>query len=129
MKAFLASSFALLLGCSAGDPIGRIVAEESRNPYFGNGLVNRIRLPASATSTQVVSEVFRSMQVPAGPNFTILQVRQVRIPCGDKSPDSSDSDYTAVLADTISGRKVVLLQFQRYGKDHTNWWSRVYDAP
>lgn len=92
-------------------------------------MVNIIRLPASATSTQVVSEVFRGMRVPAGPNFTILQVRQVRIPRGGKGTKSSEPDYTAVLADTVFGRKVVLLQFQRYGDHHTNWWSHVYNVP
>jgi hypothetical protein len=125
MKALglIAVGSVLLLACSHRDQIDRITTEESRNPYFGNGMFPIIPLPVSATSTQVVSEVLRNT------NFTILKVRQVRICYDEETAKLSDPNYTALLLDSISGRKVILLKYHRgKGRLADFWWSRIYET-
>jgi len=109
----------VLVGCGHRDPIDQVVKKESANDFFGNGMYMLIPLPASASVTEVTS---RALSLP-DTNITVLETRQVRIH-GSLLPP-----FTAVLADTGSGQKVILLQF-RPDKQHPpgGWWSHVYDA-
>ena len=116
----------VLAGCGRRDPIDRIVKEESANPHFPSGLTSIIQLPAAAPVAQVTAEALGLAET----NITILETRQVHISYGDENklvPPESLS-YIAVLVDTGSGRKVVLLQF-RQDSHHPpgGWWSRDYD--
>ena len=110
----------LLMGCSHKDAVDRVVAKESRNEHFGNGMVPVILLPASASPTQIVARALevRSFAPAAGTNYDIRVVREVLI---------RGEGYTAVQADTSRGPKVVLLQFHGHGTNDV-WWSGVYDA-
>jgi hypothetical protein len=116
-------------GCSHRDPIDRIVKEESSNQDFPSGMFMPIRLPATASAAELASRALGFEQLAT--NCTVLETRQVRIHEDSPLPPELIK-YTAVLVDTTSGRKVILLQFQQYTK-HTNslpggWWSRVYDV-
>ncbi len=106
----------MLAGCSRKDPIDVVVNKESKNGMFRNGFF--ADFPESATVTQAVSGALLAKGVvPAATNFTITTIRQVRLHGGD---------YTAVVADTRLGRKVVLLRLEVV-KTNTFWWTRVYD--
>jgi hypothetical protein len=117
-----------LAGCGHSDPIDSIVKKDSADPYFPSGLTAIIKLPPTASVAEVTA---RALGL-TGTNVTILETRQVHISYGDEDklvpPESIR--YTAVLVDTSSGRKVVLLQFERDKHDPPGgWWSRVYDIP
>jgi len=113
----------VLVGCGHRDPIDRIVKEESRNPYFHNGMFTAIRLPPTASAIEVALKALGQSDT----NIAVLESRQVQIHADKELPPELMS-YTAVLIDTGKGRKVVLLQFQKYSKDPPGaWWSRVYE--
>ena len=115
-----------LAGCSARDPIDGIVREDSADPYFPNGLFPIINLPSTAPVVEVAAKALGL----AATNVSVLETRQVHIAYGNegKTAFSEDSRYTAVLVNTGSGRKVVLLQFERGNRQApSNWWSRIYD--
>jgi hypothetical protein len=108
------------------DPIDSIVKEASADPIFpaSNTLCLEINLPATAPVAEVVT---RALTETAETNVTVLETKQVQIANADKNrvvpPDYLR--YTAVLVNTSSGERVILLQFQRDG----NWFYRVYDLP
>jgi|SRR6266850_3405906 len=116
----------VLAGCGHQDPMERIVKEQSANPHFPSGMFMPIRLPATAS----VGEVAARAVGLAETNIAILETRQVHISYGDKDklvPPELVS-FTAVLVDSSSGRKVVLLQFQQDSHHPPGgWWSRDYD--
>ena len=116
----------VLAGCGHRDPIDRIVKKDSADPFFPSGLTGIIKLPPTAP----VSEITARALGLTGTNVTILETRLVHISYGDSDkllPPESVL-YTAVLVDTDTGRKVVLLQFERDKRDPPGgWWSRVYD--
>jgi hypothetical protein len=102
-------SIALLLGCHPTDPINRVVRTESSSAGFPSGLYSPIKLPSTASEAEVVTKVLSRP-------VKILTNREVSI---------KDELYKAVLVETTSGRKVVLI---RYDKNQpTGWWSRVYE--
>jgi hypothetical protein len=119
--------FLFLVGCSQQDPIDSIVEKASSNPIFpsSNIIVELIKLPATAPIAEVVSKALEP-RGPEGKNVTILETRQVQIANADKNRvvPSDFLRYTAVLVNTSSGRKVILLQFQPDG-----WWNQIYDLP
>jgi hypothetical protein len=119
----------VLAGCGHRDPIDRIVRQDSADPSFRSGLNGLIMLPSTASITNVTTRALET--VGAGTNIMILETRQVQIAYGDEAKivQPQAIRYTAVLVDTDSGKKVVLLQFD--GPKHGpsgGWWSRVYDA-
>jgi hypothetical protein len=118
----LALLFVLFVtGCS--DPIDRLSAKLSRQKDFELGVSVSCDLPASSTPTQVASNALRWTFInPVVTNFTIVEIRQVRI---------SDSKYTALLADSNLGQKIVLFKLEHAfsnGREWDEWWSRVYDV-
>jgi hypothetical protein len=144
---FLVVATTLLVGCTpsepprtgvAGttnapqDPIDRLVAicqadqHSGSGEVFPSGLFSPIALPPSALAAELVSQAFERQagDAKAHTNFTILANRKVRIGDERMAGLHLDSDYTAVLVDTRSGKKIVLLQFQAASK---GWWNRVYD--
>jgi hypothetical protein len=125
-----APSFTLLVaivlaGCSQNNPIGRIVKEGSADATFGMGTYSPIVLPAATSPTRLAAEALGQSQT----NFTVLETRHVQISYGDQQAvDPESTSYTAVLVNSSSGRKVVLLQFrQDRGHKLGYWWSRIYD--
>ena len=109
----------VLTGCGPRDPIDRIVKQESANAYFGNGMYHPLKMPATASPTQVVAQIVGKLP--------ILEVRQVYIP--NYYANASDC-YTAVLVDGGYRQEVVLLQYfgvTNNGDIHAGWWSKVYD--
>jgi len=127
ISAFILSLFGVLTSCGYQDPIDRIVKQESANEYFGNGMFMPIRLPATASPAEVTSKALALEQL--GTIFTLLETRQVQIHADSGLPPEI-VNYTAVLAHTGFGRKVVLLQFQSFTNHSCNagWWCRVYDV-
>jgi hypothetical protein len=116
----------ILVGCSHQDPIDTIVKKASADPIFpdSNTLSLNFKLSATAPVAELVS---RALIETAETNVTILETKQVQIANVDKNrvvpPDFLR--YTAVLVNTSSGRRVILLQFQPDG----SWFYRVYDLP
>jgi hypothetical protein len=123
---FIILTALILAGCGHRELIDRIVKEDSADPHFPSGLSSLIRLPAAAPVAQVAAKALGLVET----NITILETRQVHISHGDENKlvPPERLSYIAVLVDTGSGRKVVLLQFQQ-DSDHPpgGWWSRDYD--
>jgi len=121
---------AVLTGCGQRDPIDQVVRQESSNPYFGNGLFVPIHLPATTSPEQLASAIFNRDSSTSGNKANILETKKVQIRYKD-SPEDARPDacsYIAMLVDTASGRKVVLLQYHEGGsKGLGGWWHQVYD--
>jgi len=86
-----------------------------------------IKLPATAPVADVVAKALEG-RGPEGRNVTILETRPVHIANANKmnKVPADANDYTAVLVNTSSGRKVILLQFfPRVGL----WNYVIYDLP
>jgi hypothetical protein len=100
------------------DPIAALVAGLGSSWQWNNGLFPVLGLPATASTEEVVARVFRMKEerIPK-----ILEIRKVQI----KDSLPADAIYTAVLIETDSGRKIVLL---RYLPPAGGWWTRVYGA-
>jgi hypothetical protein len=81
-----------------------------------NGLFPTIPLPASANPQQVVAECLGNARFD---KYAIAEVRDVTI------PSAPSTKYSAILADSNLGRKIVLLQ---YVGPSNGWWTRIYDA-
>ena len=111
----------LLIAAAPVDPIDRLVADLSADPYWGNEASPSIDLPKAASTKEVVAEVLKMTGFPSYPRkpwiYKILKIRQVHIK--GPLPDL----YTAVLLDTNHGRQIVLLQYLGHG-----WWSDVIGA-
>jgi hypothetical protein len=114
---------ALLAGCATTpDPIDHLVADLSATHGFWiNGIGRDIQLPKTASTEQVVEQVFKTaiFQNGRATSYKILKIRQVEISVGE--PES----FTAVLCQTSLGEKIVLIRFQEHSG---SWWDRVYDA-
>ncbi len=67
-----------------------------------NGLYQSVDLPQTASPEQVVQQVFQRAEVTS---YKILKIRGIHMP----------ELYTAVLAQTNRGEKVVLIQYQAGG--------------
>jgi hypothetical protein len=119
---------ALLIACVAtADPINALVIRLSSQPEWRYGIYPTIDLPQSATTNQVVEQIFKTtaFKTDAGiqsvKTFKILEICQVYIPASDAVP------YTAVLVETDLGRKIAVFRLEPDQKK-PYWWSRVYDA-
>jgi hypothetical protein len=110
-------SLAALVGCTAKDPIDRVVRQEESNPYAFNGPVYPFSLPTNATVEEVVTQAFlHAFPLPIHPGkMEVLTNRDVKI---------HEETCIAVLVQTSGGQKVVLLRSFMSG---TNWLSRIYD--
>ncbi len=108
------------------DAIDQLVSRLSSPSHsmWHNGTYQPMRLPAAASTDEVVRQVFQQTLIGLHGSHVgrhqILETRQVRIPTAGPS-----DAYTAVLVETDLGRKIVLLQYESPG---LGWWSRVYDA-
>ena len=97
------------------DPIDQLVADlAAMDGEWVNGLYQPVKLPESATTEEVLQQVFQMMHVS---DYKVLEVRQVKIP-----PDGAHA-YNAALYQTSAGKKIELFQFQTGG-----WWNRSYDT-
>ena len=104
-----------LTSCSkTADPISDVVDEESHNQFFGNGMWAPIHCPPSATATQVISSILDT-------NFTILEVRSVRICFNEEIAKEIDPKYSAVLVKGLAGKRVYLLQYQSHSGGWRSW--------
>ena len=108
-------------GKTPPDPIERLVERLSKNLGWTNGVFPAIKLPSTATTEQVVSEVFRMTGFDQGhvTSYKVMQTKDVQIPVGMPL-----ERYTAVLVQTNFGEKIALL---KYEGGSSGWWSRVYD--
>jgi hypothetical protein len=101
------------------DPINQLVARLSlSNGYWAYGIFTPVDLPASASPADVISEYCNSAYGDS--SHQIITIRQVCI--GISIPADY---YTAVLMDTVYGKKIVLLQ---YLESNAGWWCKEYDA-
>jgi hypothetical protein len=82
------------------------------------GIFTPVDLPASASPVEVISEYCDSAY--GDTTHRIVTTRQVCI--GISMPADY---YTAVLMDTVYGRKIVLMQYQ---ESNAGWWCKEYDA-
>jgi hypothetical protein len=120
-------------GCGDKNPIDQVVKQESSNPYFGNGLCTLIRLPATASPEQLVSNVFKQNVDEPGSVTNIVEVRKVQIIYKTEKDWAATNQerftYTAVLVGMNTGRKVVLFRYFDGGtnKSSGDWWHRIYD--
>lgn len=102
-----------LVGCGHRDPIDRVVADASANPYFKNGMFHPVYLPETASPVEVTARALGYGNSTT--NIAVLEVRKVQI---------HNEEYTAVLLPFGAGQRVVLLQ---YMKEVGRWWNRKYD--
>jgi hypothetical protein len=118
-----------LFGCATKpDSFDRLAADLSATSgLYLNGFPDGSNLPQSASPEELVSEAFRQTDFDPGrvTSYQILKIRQVLISEGS----AYQRTYTAVLADTNLGRKIVLMRYNK-GDDSTaaGWWRRIYDA-
>src|SRR5208283_3130498 len=107
----------LLVGCATTpDPVDQLVIDfSSSHGLWQKGLYPSIKLPATASIEEVVSEVLERQVA----SYKILRVRHVHIQ--GSLPDL----YTAVIVQTNVGEKIVLL---KYAGESVGWWSRIYDV-
>jgi hypothetical protein len=98
-----------LWGCTKQDPINHLVQQASSNPYFGSGIYTPIYMPSNAPINEVVKQAIHlgSINVVTQRDVNINSVR-----------------YKAILVETGSRRRVVLL---RYEPPVQRWWNGVYD--
>jgi len=101
------------------DPIKQLMTKLSlSNGYWACGIFTPVDLPESASPANVISQYCDSAY---GDNsHRIITIRRVCI--GISIPADY---YTAVLIDTVYGRKIVLLQYQ---ESNAGWWCKEYDA-
>jgi hypothetical protein len=114
-----------LFGCvTKSDSIDRLVADLSATSgFYLNGFPDGSNLPQSASPKELVSEAFRQADFDPGrvTSYRILKIRQVQVNEGN----IIYHHYTAVLADTNLGKKIVLMH---YDKAEGGWWRRIYNA-
>jgi hypothetical protein len=112
---------ALLTGSVAGDPIDRLSAwlTTPSNSPFPNGPWQPISLPVTADTKQLA---FAALAPKDTSGFNILKTRKLRL-AAKGMEGLGDPNYMAVLVNTRSGLKIVLLQY-----DVNVWISRVYDT-
>ena len=109
---------ALSIAASKTDPIDTWVAQLDAEAMWQNGIYPLLDLPQTATTQQVVAKVFQMTGFPGHDKpYEILEIRKVHI------NGCLSGLYTAVLAETIHGKVVVLLQY------NGEWWSRVLGVP
>lgn len=112
----------LLAGCSARDPIDRLMAElpYQRVSYS----YEPIKLPESASPEQLISALsergyFQDMGVT---NYGPLQTRAVHTT--PRPADNIPLEYfTAILLNTSGGKRILLLRPER-----TGWYYKMYDT-
>jgi hypothetical protein len=104
-------------GCTPKDAIDRVVQQESSSPAFRNEPFKKINLPVTAPINEVITQAFeKTFPLPTHVgNINVITQRSVNIK-GDL--------YTAILVETESGQKVVLL---RYEPTIQSWWNGVYN--
>ncbi len=116
--AYIVMAIALLGSeCSRRDPIDRLMTELSHEG-FTSYIFFPIELSKTASPQECIA-VLTTRGNLSNPQF--LEVRQLR--------DSLEVAYTAVLLNTTSGRKIVLLRPDppsKSGRDQ--WYFRIYDA-
>jgi hypothetical protein len=114
---------ASLAGCvTKPDPIDHLVADlTATHGFWINGIGINVRLPKTASTEQVIAQVFQTAIFEHGrvTSYKIMKVRQVEIPV------SKPESYTAVLCQTNLGEKIVLIRFE---ESFGSWWNRTYDA-
>lgn len=107
------------------DPIERLVAKLSQTSTnvlgFPNGSWHFTGLPSDAAPTDIAARALPHVST----NINLAQVRQVNIPIWGESQGRL---YTALLANTEHGQKVVLLPGSLHTSD-TNVTVRIYDVP
>ena len=107
------------------DPIDRLVAGLSQSstnfPGFPNGSWHFTGLSETAAPTEIAARALRHIST----NLTLVQVREVAIPIHG---ESTGRVYTALLANTERGQKVVLLPGSLHTPD-TNLVAQVYNVP
>src|SRR4051812_42610672 len=96
---------ASLVGCATRpDPIAQLVTRVSAEPEWRYGIYPTIELSQTATSRQVVEQIFKTTAfhtdsgIRSVTSFKILQIREANIPA-----NGSDS-YTTALVETDFGR-------------------------
>jgi hypothetical protein len=121
------ASACVLSACATRDPITRLVTtlNKPENNMWMNGFFAIIppseRLPKSASTRQVVAQVFRHTGFNEGEvtSFRIVEVRPVEL-------ESPQTRCTAVHVATNLGPKIVLIDY--IGGDR-GWWDKVYNIP
>lgn len=120
----LVSIISFNCGCTPSDPIDRLVKKMSSDPLFQMGMYRPIVLPVTASPAQVASTALGESLT----NVVVVETRQVLISYDNQfelAPETTK--YTAVVVNTKSGRKIVLIQY-RNNRHSAGWWSSVYDV-
>lgn len=117
----LATTF--LIGCGLTDPIERAVKKESSKPTPQGMAYYSIHSPITASPTEVVLKVLSQpfwKELPT--NIVVLEIRQVSITHTD-TQQLSPEHWTAVLANTKFGKKIVFLQREQFHRDSQAAWT------
>jgi len=127
---FIIMVAAFLAACSrTPDTIDRLVADlNSTGGMWLNGYEVIIHLPESASKKDILTQCFKYVEFKATiqgvsvtghvKDFEILKVRRVHISTGGNRSE----DYTAILAHTDYGDKIVLL------RPEDGWWWKAFNA-
>lgn len=138
----------LLLGCvlvphpsasteqaaAKSDPIATLAERLSASPLWRNGHFADVKLPATASTDEVIAGMFEKLSLQEGQvsRFRVLETRLVRIPENvpytnvptTRTTQALHYTYIAALVRTDYGDKIVLM---KYEGPRVGWWSRVYD--
>ena len=99
-----------------GTPIHNLVKKlDGHGGLWVNGISPTLSLPATASVHEVVKRYVESGALDGVKAFTILSSERVKIDA---------SYYEAVLLDTRSGQRIILMQFQ----ENTGWWTKTFEV-
>lgn len=106
------------------DAIDWLIAELGSSDGWGSGIVSSVNLPETALTEEVVSNAFKQQErlYKRQIEYKILESRKVEFP-------GTREKYTAALAQTSVGQKIVLFKYDgKIGEMEIGWWYRIYDA-
>jgi hypothetical protein len=125
---FLAIFLALVARCATADVIENVV--NNLPDGWNDDPADTIVMPKTASTNDILMRVFQAWRFDFGrvTNFTILETRQVRIPCGHFR-DAPAYTYTAVLIQPSQGEKVVVVLLRSFDVDTSSaWLSTAFEA-
>lgn len=125
---FLAIFLALVARCATADVIENVV--NNLPDGWNDNTTDTIVMPKTASPDDVLKRIFQAWVFDFGPitNFTVLETRQVRIPCLHFR-DAPAYSYTAVLIQPSQGDKVVVVLLRSFDVYTSSaWLSAVFEA-
>jgi hypothetical protein len=132
--AFLSIIFVLVACCAIADQIDDAIT--NLPDAWSDVVTGPIIMPQTASVEDALPKVFEHWLFPTNDpptkysritNFTVLQTRQVSIPCC-RFPGAPVHSYTAVVVQTNLGKKIVFLKYVDVYTSRAWWSSEIFDA-